>query len=328
LALRIIHDLGIEVLAVHFHTGFCFSGSHRAEGDGSAQGGSSALFTEAEKLGVSVEIVEVSDGYLKVLHHPKYGYGKNVNPCIDCRIYLLEIAGDMMEERGADFVFTGEVLGQRPKSQRLAQLRLIARKSGLEDRLLRPLSAQLLSPTLPEREGWVDRSRLFRFQGRTRKPQMALAAELGIEDYPQPAGGCCLLTDPAYGRKVRDLWERSDKDELGWEDYLILKTGRHLRVNPELKIVVGRNQAENQILAEFGRGSVRIEVEGIPGPLVVLDAQLTDANVLVAARIAARYSDGRDSPEELTVRVENGDEVRHIPVRPYKAEEVEPWVIS
>ena len=330
LALRIIYDLGIDVLAVHFHTGFCFADTRRAKrgDDKPVQGGPSDAFTAAERLGVPIEVVDVSDGYLQILHHPKYGYGRNVNPCIDCRIYLLDIARWMMEDRGADFVFSGEVLGQRPKSQQMMQLKLIARRSGLEDRLLRPLSARCLPPTLPEREGWVDRSRLFGFQGRTRKPQMALAAELGIEDYPQPAGGCCFLTDPAYGRKVKDLWGHRDKDLLGWDDYLLLKTGRHLRVSPELKVIVGRNEADNMFLAQYCRNKTRLEVEDFPGPLVILDAAPTDEHARIAAGIAGRYSDARDLDRELTVRVENGEEVRRIQAKPYKPEEVQKWVIS
>jgi len=197
--------------------------------------------------------------------------------------------------------------------------------------LLRPLSAKLLAPTLPEREGWVERDRLFGFQGRTRKPQMALAAELGIEDYPAPAGGCCFLTDPAYGRKVTDLWRHRDKDSLTWEDYMLLKVGRHLRVGEDLKVIVGRDESENDMLVRMRGGRLLMEVEGVPSPIVLVDAPeetLSDEKLRVAARIAARYSDGRDGGVPLKVRVENGDAVWRLEVQPFRNEDTNRWLIT
>ncbi|MFN3822259.1 MAG: tRNA (5-methylaminomethyl-2-thiouridylate)-methyltransferase, partial [bacterium] len=233
------------------------------------------------------------------------GYGKNVNPCLDCRIYMFTIARHKMEEYDAHFIFTGEVLGQRPKSQHLDQLRIINHQSGLEDRILRPLSALLLPPTLPEREGWVDRSQLMGFHGRTRKPQMALAAELGLANYPQPAGGCCFLTDPAFSRKVRDLWEHSPKDELTWEDYLLLKVGRHLRLGAKTKLIIGRNEGENLYLDQMRGDRWRVEVQGCKGPVGIIDGEVDEEILTLASKIVARYSDGRATGFPLIVHLDS-----------------------
>ncbi len=337
LALRLIHDQGIEVTALNFHTGFCFSDIRRAtrrpipqaEGNISREtGGPSDALSAAAKLGIPIEVIDISKGYLEVLHHPQYGYGKNVNPCVDCRIHMFKRARELMEEIGAGFIFTGEVLGQRPKSQHLSALHLIANEAGLRERLLRPLSALLLPPTLPEREGWVDRAKLMGFHGRTRKPQMALAAELGIAGYPQPAGGCCFLTDPQYGRKVRDMWEHSVKDEMEWEDYLLLKVGRHVRIAQTAKVVVGRDEGENLFLEQFQGDRIRLEVEDFPSPVALFIGEASDDLLLRAARVVGRYSDGRDKGVELSVTLQNGKSESKLLVMPYSPEEVQGWVIS
>ena len=334
LAVRIIHDMGIDVQAVNFHTGFCFTNTRRAarlRRNETGTGGPSDALSAAAKLDIPIDIVDISDSYLDVLHNPKYGYGKNVNPCVDCRIHMFSITRQKMDEYGAQFVFTGEVLGQRPKSQHLMQLTLIAKRSGLEDRLLRPLSARLLPPTLPEIKGWVDREKLFGFHGRNRKPQMALAAELGIQEYPTPAGGCCFLTDPAYGRKVKDLWKHAGKDALQWEDYLLLKVGRHLRISPDLKVIVGRDEGENLFLDQFRQGQIRLEAKDFPGPVVLVDGDagmVDDDQVIIAARIAARYSDGKASLDEIDIDVSDGKRDYIVRVKPFKPEEVQDWVIS
>lgn len=326
-----IHDQGIEVVALNFHTGFCFTDARRAvrkTGEGPKQGGASDALSVAARLGVRIEVVDISQDYLAVLHHPNYGYGKNVNPCVDCRIHMFQQAREIMEAEGASFVFTGEVLGQRPKSQHLSALHLIAKQSGLTDRLLRPLSAQLLPPILPEREGIVDRSRLMGFHGRNRKPQMALAAELGIGNFPQPAGGCCFLTDPNYSRKVQDMWEHGVKDEMEWDDYLLLKVGRHVRLTPEAKVIVGRDEGENLFLDQYRSGLTRFEAEGVMGPVALLDADdQPDWLLENTARVVARYSDAKDLPE-VTVRVSRDGSDRRLSVVPFTSEAVQPWVIS
>jgi tRNA-specific 2-thiouridylase len=328
LALRIIRDLNIEVLAINFHTGFCLTDVRRASSKTRSQGGASDALSTAASLGVKIEIVDASVGYLDIIHHPKHGYGKNVNPCIDCRIHMFKLARQKMEETGSQFVFTGEVLGQRPMSQHLEALKLIANESGLSDRILRPLSARLLTPTLPEREGWIDRSKLFDFNGRTRKPQVDLARKLGIGSYPQPAGGCCFLTDPQYGHKVHDLWDHKSKDSITWNDYLLLKVGRHIRLNPNTKIIVGRDEGENLFLEQMCGSQTRIEVRDYTGPIALIDSSANEEEVSIAARIVARYADCRELDETVTVDIMTGAEVRLRSVKPFKPEEIASWVIS
>jgi tRNA U34 2-thiouridine synthase MnmA/TrmU len=276
---------------------------------------------------ISIDVIDISREYLEVLRHPKYGYGKNMNPCIDCRIMTMAMARDIMEESGASFVYSGEVLGQRPMSQHRPSLRLIEKESGLEDRLLRPLSAKLLPETEPERLGLVDRSRLMAFSGRSRKPQYALAHEYGYDNLPQPAGGCCLLTDPVYGRKLKDLFDHKNPDDCGLTDLLLLKVGRHLRVSSGFKVVVGRDEHENRFIdANFGH-LTRLEAVGVMGPVVIAEGSMTPDNLECAAGITARYSDGKDRPE-LDIRYRINGEEKVMTVKPLAPDEVAEWVIQ
>ncbi|MFT7546883.1 MAG: tRNA-specific 2-thiouridylase, partial [Candidatus Azotimanducaceae bacterium] len=201
LATKIIQDQGIHVEGINFYTGFCVEGHTHAirKKDKEKEKRNNALWV-AEQLGIKLHIIDVIDEYKDVLLNPKHGYGQNLNPCLDCKIFMVNKAQAWawMEENQFDFIITGEVIGQRPKSQRKATMPIIARESGADDRLLRPLCAKNLPQTLPEREGWVNREKLMGFHGRNRKPQMALAAELGFTEYSQPAGGCCFLTDKSY----------------------------------------------------------------------------------------------------------------------------------
>lgn len=215
LSLKIVRDvLGCEVRAINFYTGFCITETQRRIGrkrdDGSVKP-NEALVAGAI-LDTEVELIDISDqGYLDVIANPKYGYGANANPCIDCRINMFVRARRILEEWGGDFVFTGEVLGQRPKSQRRQTLGLIEKQSGLKGRLLRPLSAKLLPPTIAEQEGLIDCEKLFAISGRSRKEQMELARQFGLEGWPQPAGGCCYLTDEAFARKFFDVLDHREE---------------------------------------------------------------------------------------------------------------------
>jgi len=239
-----VRGQGIAVKAINFYTGFCVTETQRRKG-GRADGTvprNEALRAAAD-LEVDIEYVDISDsGYLDMLVHPKYGYGANANPCVDCRIFMMSKAREIMEAEGADFIFTGEVLGQRPKSQRRDTLRTIERESGLTGRLLRPLSAKLLEPTLPERDGLVDRDRLEGISGRSRQRQLELARELGVTDFPQPAGGCCYLTDESFARKFFDVLDSREaaggERRLEPDDIVLLSTGRHFRLSPRAKLVV------------------------------------------------------------------------------------------
>lgn len=199
----------------------------------------------ARQLGIPLQILSVGDAYLDVIKAPKYGYGSGMNPCVDCRIYMFRLAKRYMEEAGASFVVTGEVLGQRPMSQMRRPLDLIEVECGLEGLLVRPLSAQLLEPTLPELMGVVDRNRLLRIAGRSRADQMALAAEDGITEHSQPAGGC-LLTDEQFAQKARDLFAHEEKPTT--KDMELLTIGRHFRLDAQTKVILGRNELENLML--------------------------------------------------------------------------------
>ena len=317
---------GIEVTGLNFHTGFCVLDHHRQMGEQKTRDLENPALKAEGKLYFPVELIDISEEYLSLVTNPRYGYGKNANPCIDCRIMMLEKARDLLDEFEADFIFTGEVIGQRPMTQMPRTLDLIERRSGLQGRLLRPLSAQLLPLTIPEEEGLVDRTLLKNFNGRSRKPQMELAEELGIEDYPTPAGGCCFLTDPGYTRKFFDLLDHREVRTVTREDFTLLKIGRHLRVKDDLKVIVGRNERENDFLERFQNRYISFEVDGPPGPIALLEGKDTAENRRLAAAITARYSDAQpDEPAEVYVRSEGKEET--IEVIPVSNLETQKWVI-
>ncbi|MGW8272461.1 MAG: 7-cyano-7-deazaguanine synthase, partial [Thermodesulfovibrionales bacterium] len=236
LAVLVLLKQGIEVTALTFltHFGCDITDTSSCSKD---------PYPAAEKFGFVVKLCHLSDQFLEIVRSPKHGHGKNMNPCVDCRILMLKEAKRFMEMAGADFLVTGEVLGQRPMSQRKDSFPLIDREAGVEELVLRPLSAKLLRPTLPERHGIVDRSQLCAFSGRSRRPQIALAAELGLSDYPPPAGGC-LLTDPIYSARLRDLLIHAPSPEI--REISLLRLGRHFRAPDGVKIIVGRDERENE----------------------------------------------------------------------------------
>ena len=322
LALALVKRQGIEVKAVTFYTGFCITETQRRKG-GRADGTmprNEALRAAAD-VDVDIEYVDISGGaYLDMLVHPKYGYGANANPCVDCRVFMMRRAREIMEREGADFIFTGEVLGQRPKSQRRDTLRIIERDSGLDGRLLRPLSAQLLKPTIPEQEGKVDRSRLLDISGRGRLRQIALARELGLSEWPQPAGGCCYLTDESFARKFFDVLDAREaaggERRIAEDDVVLLSTGRHFRLSPRAKLIVGRTEVENALLERHVPGRARLVAKDpILGPLALVEGEPTWEERQLAARIVARYGKGRDLPE-VVVEWREGELVEEYAVAP------------
>ena len=289
LAVKAILDQGIEMEAVHFTTPFSSSDQ-------------CSVKAIVEEFGIPVHRVFMGQEFLDLLVDPPHGYGSQVNICIDCRILMLRKAHELGEKIGADFYVTGEVVGQRPFSQRMRAMRIIEREAGLEGRILRPLSAKLLPETDVEREGVVDRESLHAIRGRRRLPQMELAKELGVCDYPCPSGGC-LLTDPQFARRLRDYLEHEGRPVL--EDMVFLRIGRHFRVG-EARVIVGRNEGENnrlQSLAE-GRGIPHMSVSGYMGPVTVLLGGLDDEVIGRSAAITARYS---DAPRDVQVDVEYHD---------------------
>jgi hypothetical protein len=251
-----------------------------------------------------------------MVRNPKHGYGRNMNPCIDCRIFMLKRAKKYAREVGAAFVFTGEVLGERPMSQHFGAMRVIEEESGLGGRLLRPLSARLLPVTVAEREGLVDRGGLLGIRGRSRKPQIGLARDFGVVDYPCPAGGC-LLTYKEFADKLRDLFGHRRRCSVA--DVALLKVGRHFRFGGS-KIIVGRNEAENKVLAaKKARWDFLFEVVGVVGPVVVLQGIKTKRAVAVAAGLAGFYSDAKEDTVTVGFGRERLD--RSVTVRvPSKAE--------
>jgi tRNA-uridine 2-sulfurtransferase len=283
LAVRLLREQDIEVQAVAFTS--IFFGARAAE-------------PAARKLNIPLLIEDFTPAMLAMLAHPKHGFGAGLNPCIDCHIAMVRRSGALMREHSCQFVSTGEVLNQRPMSQHRQALRQVAVESGVGDYLLRPLSARLLPETEPEKRGWVDRERLLAFEGRNRKPQMALACALGITGYPQPAGGC-LLTDPAYGKRLKDL---KTHEGLAIIPILRLRLGRHFRVGAA-RVIVGRNQKENeQLEKERNTGEFLLKPRDVPGPSAILPAGATEDELQQAAAICARYSDfiiGQPVPMEV-----------------------------
>ncbi len=309
LAARVVMDQGVHVEGVNFFTGFCVEGHTHAirEPRGSRPKRNNALWV-AEQLGIKLHIIDVIEEYKDVLLNPKHGYGANMNPCLDCKIFMIKKARELFMEstfvadHGFDFIITGEVIGQRPKSQRKQAMPLIARESGATDRLLRPLCAKNLPATLPELEGWITREKMFGFLGRDRKPQIALAKSLGFEDWAQPAGGCCFLTDENYSSKLVDLWKSRGSRAYELDDIMLLKVGRHLRPAPYFKLIVGREEGENEYLRGYQYLMPSIEPVSHMGPMCLVDGDPSDSDLELAASVVARYSQGREA-ESVSVEI-------------------------
>ncbi|MDA1073550.1 MAG: tRNA (5-methylaminomethyl-2-thiouridylate)-methyltransferase [Proteobacteria bacterium] len=298
LAAKVIMEQGIHVEGINFFTGFCVEGHTHAirQRDRARPKRNNALWV-AEQLGIKLHIIDVIDEYKDVLLNPKHGYGKHLNPCLDCKIFMVNkaLAWSFMEDNGFDFIITGEVIGQRPMSQRKETMPIIARESGADDRLLRPLCARNLPPTLPEREGWIDRTKLYDFHGRNRKPQIELATKFGFTDWAQPAGGCCFLTDEQYSAKLTDLWTAHGPREYELDDIMLLKVGRHIRPAANFKLIIGREDGENRYLEGYRKQFTSLYSTSHNGPLCLIDGNASRDDVALAARILARYSQGRSA---------------------------------
>lgn len=307
LAAKLMIEQGVHVEGINFFTGFCVEGHTHAirKKDKSKPKRNNALWS-AEQLGIKLHIIDIIDEYKDVVINPKHGYGANMNPCLDCKIFMLGKARQWMQDNNFDFIITGEVIGQRPMSQRKDLLPVVMRESGTDDRLVRPLCAKNLAPTLPEREGWIDRDKLKDFSGRNRKPQMALAKEFGFDDYATPAGGCCFLTDKSYSIKLKDLWQARSERDYELDDIMLLKVGRHLRPDPRYKLIIAREDGENRFLQGYKKQYAFIEIKSHNGPLTLVDGDLSDDDLRYAASIAARFSQGRDA-ESVHVKTTRRD---------------------
>jgi tRNA-specific 2-thiouridylase len=297
LAARVILEQGIEVIGVAFITPFF--GSRGAE-------------QATQAAGIPLRILDITETHLRMVRSPKHGYGGNMNPCIDCHILMLREAGVLMERESGDFLFTGEVLGQRPMSQNKVALRIVERESGYAGRVLRPLSAKLLEEAIPEQQGLVDRQRLMAISGRSRKQQLELARHYHITEYLTPAGGC-LLTDPIFSRRLRDLFGHDDQVQI--RDIELLKVGRHLRFSPTLKMIVGRNARDNERISQLlVSEDDLLKVEEYPGPLCLIPYGGSCDDVTKAAAICIRYSDAPKA-EEVAVLWSRAGEEKRISVR-------------
>jgi tRNA-specific 2-thiouridylase len=308
LAAMLVHRLGVEVTLLHVQ--HLFSANEE---------GRERIRAMAERVGLPLRIVDASAEHLEVIRDPQHGYGRGMNPCIDCRIFMLKIAKRVMEEARAQFVISGEVLGQRPKSQRHHALLEAAEESGLGDRLLRPLSANLLPDTHPVKEGWLCKADLLAIQGRSRETQMVLAREFGVIDYPQPAGGC-VLVEKAYAARVRDAFAHVERENVDVEAFRLLKVGRHFRLSEKAKAIVGRNERENEALEGFAAGRTRIEPVAVMGPTTLVEGDPSEDELLLVAALAARYSDHGER-RTVAMSVSGLDTKRIIDVVPLAADD-------
>ncbi|MDD5711910.1 MAG: tRNA 4-thiouridine(8) synthase ThiI [Smithellaceae bacterium] len=309
LAVEVLRNQGIEVLGITFETPFFSPDRARAA---------------AHAIGLSLLVHDIADAHLTMLRAPRYGFGKNMNPCIDCHTLMLRKAGDKLVECGAEFLATGEVLGQRPMSQTRQSLYVVAKNSGYQDLIVRPLSARLLPETKPEREGKVDRMRLLDIQGRGRKRQFLLAEHYGITSYPPPAGGC-LLTDPMFSRRLRDLF--SHQRDFTLRDIELLKVGRHFRPTDDIKIIVGRNNGDNVMIESLaGLSDCVLRTAGHPGPTVMIPGGGTRDARIHAASLCVLYSDAPND-QEIQVDVSVGDKSSSMTAKASSKDDAKRWII-
>ncbi|MFH1490416.1 MAG: tRNA 4-thiouridine(8) synthase ThiI [Pseudomonadota bacterium] len=294
MAAKLIRAQDIEVLALFFETPFFSSNQARRS---------------AEVIDLPIRVCDITRSHLEMVKNPPHGYGGNMNPCIDCHAMMFREAGQMLKEERADFIITGEVLGQRPMSQNKNALSVVEKESGLKGLILRPLSALCLPPTIPEERGWVDRGALLGISGRSRKPQMALAEKFNIKEYPSPAGGC-LLTDQVFSRRLKDLL--SSRPDVEVREIELLKLGRHFRLAPQLKLIVGRNQEENEVIRSLAGDKDRLlSTVNVPGPTTLLMGDPSPEMERFAASITVSYSDAKDQgPTEI--RLSEGKNERDI----------------
>ena len=290
LSALVLRKQGIEVQWITFETPFFSSENARQA---------------SKTTGIPLLVRDITPPYLEMLKNPNCGYGKHMNPCMDCHALMFNLAGTLMRENGFDFLFSGEVLGQRPMSQTMNSLRYVEKRSGFDGHIVRPLSAKKLPITRPEQQGLLNRDLLLDISGRSRKPQMKLAGKFGITNYPSPAGGC-LLTDKGYASRLKDLFDH--QDTFTERELHLLKHGRHLRLNQTTKIAVGRTQEDNENLLKYYDPDLDtlIKVKKFPGPIVLMPHGGSKEIMILAASICAGYS---KAPDDTPVEV--GAETTH-----------------
>ncbi len=305
LAVKLIQEQGIEVEGVSFTSPFF---------------GPESAKEAAEELGIKLYIRDISSEILEIVKYPRYGYGKNMNPCIDCHILMAKKAKELTEEVKASFIITGEVVGQRPRSQNKQILEAIAKRADIQEKLLRPLSAKLLPITDPEKRGSINREKLLTLSGKSRKPQLELARRYNLKKYSTPAGGC-LLTDSIFSKRLKDLLEYN---EYTLDDILLLKLGRHFRSSTGSKIIIGRNKKENKRLSSLAQeGDTSFNVIEHKGPLAIVRGNLDEETKGETASLCTRYSDGKEFPRvKVSYKRLPDGEIKSIIVTPVDATEL------
>jgi hypothetical protein len=316
LAVRVVQEQGVEVIGLS-----CKHPFHARPPGGEKP------YPErvAEELGIELVRPDVTDKMLAMVKNPPHGYGKHLNPCIDCRIIYLKEGASLMTEHGAKLLITGEVLGQRPMSQRRDAMDIIDRDSGLRGLILRPLCARLMKPTIAEEKGWVDRDRLHDISGRSRKKQMELAKKFELETFSSPGGGC-LLTMEDFARKMQDLMK--SRDDFDGNDVDLLKSGRHFRLSPDVKLVVGKNDSDNKRIAGLARsGDLVITSVDAPGPLGLLRGEAGEEKIKSACAIIGRYVSRAKGPVKFLIKAASGEEKATHEVAPFDRGAVEDYRI-
>jgi tRNA U34 2-thiouridine synthase MnmA/TrmU len=316
LAAKLIKDQGVEVLGITFFYRFDGLAKQHTHGDIQKWG---------EPLGIPIQSIDISDEFLSTLLNPPHGYGTNFNPCIDCHLFMFTKAYAMLDEMNAQFLVTGEVVGQRPMSQNSQVLAHMNKIMKFSDILVRPLSAKLLPETLPEREGWIDRNLLLDISGRGRKRQFELAQKLGVSRFPNPGGGC-ILTNPQFGRRAKKLVTTKGRESVEVEDFELLRMGRHLWPTDELHLIVGRNQEENDQLFSFQKDRMRFEAMDITGPVLLAEGVQTYEEIALAAAVTLRYC-GQKAQGEQRVRYESSTQSGVILAKAFQVEKCEKWLI-
>ena len=301
LAIKMMQEQGFDVSAVAIKTPFCDFDCGRGCGF--------EIRERADDLNVNLKTVYLGDEYIEMLKHPKHGIGAGFNPCIDCRSMMFDAAKKHMEEIGAEFIISGEVLGQRPMSQHAPALRTIENESNLVGKIVRPLSAALLPETDPEKDGLIKRENLGMIRGRTRRNQLDMAKKYGIENPPN-AGGGCLLTEPQFGIKAKDLFSHTKNPTIN--DIDLLKIGRHFRLDEETKFIVGRNKDENEMIKAIALpGDILLEAKDFVGPVSILRGSNAKKHLKFASSVTLRYSDAPNN-EQAIVSIKNNDLVEEI----------------
>ena len=301
LAIKMMQEQGFDVSAVAIKTPFCDFDCGRGCGF--------EIRERADDLNVNLKTVYLGDEYIEMLKHPKHGIGAGFNPCIDCRSMMFDAAKKHMEEIGAEFIISGEVLGQRPMSQHAPALRTIENESNLVGKIVRPLSAALLPETDPEKNGLIKRENLGMIRGRTRRNQLDMAKKYGIENPPN-AGGGCLLTEPQFGIKAKDLFSHTENPTIN--DIDLLKIGRHFRLDEQTKFIVGRNKDENEMIKAIALpGDILLEAKDFVGPVSILRGSNAKEHLKFASSVTLRYSDAPNN-EQAIVSIRDNDLVEEI----------------